>query len=37
MAELLIPQEDGTVLTIKVQINGTGIVTNPEEQESSNG
>jgi hypothetical protein len=39
MAELLIKQEDGTYIKvpIKVEIKGTGIVTNPENGEEGNG
>jgi hypothetical protein len=29
MAELLIPQDDGTYTSIKVEISGVGVVTNP--------
>lgn len=39
MAELLVRQDDGTYIKIplKVEVNGVGIVTNPEEKENENG
>ena len=34
MAELLIPQEDGSTMAVKVKASGTGIVINPADTET---
>jgi hypothetical protein len=37
MAELILRQEDGSTVTIQVEIAGTGVVVNPEDKEEPHG